>query len=113
MGKLLDKFIPTFLQNFVPSDAAFAGFGSNNSNNNINSNRINNNNNNIIPLQPTAAGTNANGIFGGTLATHTNTNPITNTNRPSTNPNSLNQFINVRNDHEGCTIAVPNIVPQC
>ncbi|KAH9514181.1 hypothetical protein Btru_030483 [Bulinus truncatus] len=112
MGQLLDKFIPTFLQNFVPSDAAFAGFGANQRNNNNN----NNNNSRNTPLQPASSGNTLEGsrvtdIFGGAL------NPISPTpGRPDATPtaaNSLNQYINIRNDREGCTIAVPNIIPQC
>ncbi|CAG5135417.1 unnamed protein product [Candidula unifasciata] len=94
IGKLLDKFVPTFLQNFVPSDAAFAGFGSSNRNSN-NSQQSVTSRPNIIEA-PTAS---SNTVSSGT------SNFI--------GGGSINDFINVRNDHNGCIIAVPNIVSQC
>uniref|UniRef100_A0A2C9K6B2 Chitin-binding type-2 domain-containing protein n=1 Tax=Biomphalaria glabrata TaxID=6526 RepID=A0A2C9K6B2_BIOGL len=108
MGQLLDKFIPTFLQNFVPSDAAFAGFGSNS--------RNNANNRNAPMQQPTSSAnfhevSNVNDIFGGGL--NTISPQLSRQDMSPTVANSLNQFITIRNDRDGCTISVPNIVPQC
>ncbi|KAI8795744.1 dentin sialophosphoprotein [Biomphalaria glabrata] len=108
MGQLLDKFIPTFLQNFVPSDAAFAGFGSNS--------RNNANNRNAPMQQPTSSAnfheaSNVNDIFGGGL--NTISPQLSRQDVSPTVANSLNQFITIRNDRDGCTISVPNIVPQC
>ncbi|BFZ23645.1 hypothetical protein BsWGS_26684 [Bradybaena similaris] len=99
IGKLLDKFVPTFLQNFVPSDAAFAGFGTSNNNRSGNNSQQSATSRPATNEVPAASGhdVGGSGSSGGNLS----------------GSGRINDFINVRNDHNGCTIAVPNIVSQC
>ncbi|XP_012942915.1 probable serine/threonine-protein kinase DDB_G0267686 [Aplysia californica] len=136
IGQLLDKFVPTFLQNFVPSDIVRNDLGNNNNNNNNPNNNNNflpndfilnnnnNNNNNFLPndfnLNNNNNNNNNNNLFPSSFINNNNLNnndpgnsfvfggPTT-----ATGATNINDFINVRNDGDSCTIAVPNIVPQC